>query len=493
MDQKELLVNEKINKDGQHSKTRPQSRKFYVELPLLPVCPVAVDATPWVAETDVEKPFCCAKTISTYPVLANGKRDGDPIADKFLIKTYKNCALLAVADGCSWGIRSLNAATSAVHAFNTYLSKRLHEIRDIHDAGHFMLRAFSEGHNKIIEGKEDIWDAGTTTLIGCMLLELTEDWAILVGNVGDCKAFLYSKEEDQVIEITAGNRLDIVDRRDPGGRLGPYLKGGTPDLRNLHLYLTHCKPGDMIILLSDGVHDNLDPELLGLDPDNIGLGLTAKTWRELNRSVAEEAKDRFRAEFIRKFIKQGHNTPVKLANALLQHCITTTQASRQFMETHPTTPHPENPKEFPGKMDHSTCVVYEVPPKPHPSAIGTPAPNATTTAATAPISQSVASRTPSDFKSESFHKTQPLVASASNNSNNKGVSRNNFMEQPSRERLFETTWTTTTVSSKTIITTTISAPTIVSPSTSTTVATNNNVNTNTNTNINATAPILDRT
>jgi hypothetical protein len=183
---KEPLVTLKNNDNSQLGKKRPSSRSFYVELPCLQICPVIEDNEPWTAETDVEKPFCCGKTVSTYPMVAGGKfREGDPIADRFLIKAYKNCALLAIADGCSWGLRSLNAATSAILAFNTYLSKRLRDIKDLHDAGHYMLRAFSEGHNKIVEGKPDIWDAGTTTLIGCMLLELPEDWAALVVNVSN--------------------------------------------------------------------------------------------------------------------------------------------------------------------------------------------------------------------------------------------------------------------------------------------------------------------
>lgn len=42
-----------------------------------------------------------------------------------------------------------------------------------------------------------------------------------------------------------------------GGRIGPYLEGGTPDLRNIDLYFTMCDEGDFIIILSDGVHGKL--------------------------------------------------------------------------------------------------------------------------------------------------------------------------------------------------------------------------------------------
>lgn len=50
------------------------------------------------------------------------------------------------------------------------------------------------------------------------------------------------------------------------------MKNGTPDLRNLQLYFTQCSEGDWVILLSDGVHDNLDPEQMGLNPNQCELG-----------------------------------------------------------------------------------------------------------------------------------------------------------------------------------------------------------------------------
>ena len=49
----------------------------------------------------------------------------------------------------------------------------------------------------------------------------------------------------------------VMDARDPGGRLGPYMEGGGPDLRNLRLYFLRCCQGDIITVVSDGIHDNM--------------------------------------------------------------------------------------------------------------------------------------------------------------------------------------------------------------------------------------------
>lgn len=61
--------------------------------------------------------------------------------------------------------------------------------------------------------------------------------------------------------MTVGNRMNVDDPRDPGGRLGtwsefirivlrkgPYKGKGDPDLRNLDLLHCGCNDGDILIL-----------------------------------------------------------------------------------------------------------------------------------------------------------------------------------------------------------------------------------------------------
>ncbi len=83
--------------------------------------------------------------------------------------------IFSLADGCSWGRRPQEAAKKASHAFMEYLTQHLNDIVDIRDAGHFLLRAFDKASREIVQGKDDIWDAGTTTLLGGLLLELEDD------------------------------------------------------------------------------------------------------------------------------------------------------------------------------------------------------------------------------------------------------------------------------------------------------------------------------
>jgi hypothetical protein len=63
----------------------------------------------------------CAKTISTYPLRDQKNRDGDPICDRFAVELYSNRAIIAVADGCNWGKRPLEAAVKGIQGFVKHL------------------------------------------------------------------------------------------------------------------------------------------------------------------------------------------------------------------------------------------------------------------------------------------------------------------------------------------------------------------------------------
>eukprot|EP01122_Echinamoeba_exundans_P000781 TRINITY_DN10716_c0_g1_i1.p1 TRINITY_DN10716_c0_g1~~TRINITY_DN10716_c0_g1_i1.p1 ORF type:complete len:468 (-),score=76.59 TRINITY_DN10716_c0_g1_i1:75-1478(-) len=344
------------------------TRQFVCELPPLAVKQPVGDPT--VYDTDAEDKYVSCKSISTYPLFPDGRRDGDPIADKFKAKFYKNRAWVALADGCNWGSRALNAATAAIGAYEAYMDEHHAHMKDLVDAGHFLLRAFSQGHNKIVEGKEDIWEAGTTTLFGCFLLEIEPpkgsdaQWGLLCANVGDCKAFLYSKKNKTVIDITSGDTIYVKDRCDPGGRLGPYIPPtGSPDLRNLRLYYATVAPGDIILAVSDGVHDNLDPEQLGVKPNTIDSSVEHEKWDKVPGETAERLKTAFRTDLLRQKIDKlkSPRTPKAIVSMLMDYCSKTTSKSREFMEKNPQTPHPPDYSEYPGKMDHTTAVVFQVP------------------------------------------------------------------------------------------------------------------------------------
>jgi len=181
------------------------------------------------------------ESISTYPFIpGNPTRDGDPICDRFSVQIFENRLIACVADGCNWGEKPRAAAHKANAAFVDYVNANHDAIVDVKKAGVVLLSAFESAHNSIMEGKEAFWEAGTTTLLGGVLLEInkgtdkfTPQWEFVLASIGDCKAFCYSNGE--ITDITHGNRQNTSDPRDCGGRLGPHLEEGKPDLRNLNV------------------------------------------------------------------------------------------------------------------------------------------------------------------------------------------------------------------------------------------------------------------
>lgn len=78
--------------------------------------------------------YIAAKSISTYPLVMDrgtGKasRDGDPNADGLFAAVYPNRAILAIADGCNWGIRSQKAAHRALEGVSQYLLAHEEQVR----------------------------------------------------------------------------------------------------------------------------------------------------------------------------------------------------------------------------------------------------------------------------------------------------------------------------------------------------------------------------
>eukprot|EP01102_Stenamoeba_stenopodia_P010234 TRINITY_DN3065_c0_g1_i1.p1 TRINITY_DN3065_c0_g1~~TRINITY_DN3065_c0_g1_i1.p1 ORF type:complete len:868 (-),score=168.77 TRINITY_DN3065_c0_g1_i1:9-2612(-) len=147
---------------------------------------------------------------------------------------------------------------------------------------------------------------------------------------------------------------------DPGGRLGIYVneEEPIPDLRNFTVNYCTLTENDIVVFLSDGVHDNLDPDVLQVDPAQ---------WNP-NSQDAAEARRRFAESLALQLIqeeaskdKQADEKAVKvephhITKALLSHCWNVTQEGRVYMETHPRS----NNFKFKGKCDHATSLAFRV-------------------------------------------------------------------------------------------------------------------------------------
>jgi len=370
-----------------------------------------------------------AHSISSYPRRSNTKdtagpkeRLGDPICDHYGFELVGDgLCFVTIADGCNWGVKPLEAAQIACATFHSSAKKKAHKFTTVRATGRLLLKCFAEAHTTILEaplkrGVNDIWETGTTTLLGGALLELDDEdakkhnasWIFICASVGDGKAFHCSALDGSVTDITVGTRPPsaITNVNDPGGRLGPYVgKEGSADLRNLSVFTVPCHKDDIILVLSDGVYDNFDPQQLGVSTEDVNL--SAPSWEEAGAEEAERAKDQYRNRMIAQKLKELANdndddraskgkkkgkqkksenesdgdsdgggrrekrvrldkVPLdELTHGLLKHSKQVTKYSRKWMEEHPNARMPDarSAKRDPsmlGKMDHTTCIALRV-------------------------------------------------------------------------------------------------------------------------------------
>eukprot|EP01102_Stenamoeba_stenopodia_P000975 TRINITY_DN10885_c0_g1_i1.p1 TRINITY_DN10885_c0_g1~~TRINITY_DN10885_c0_g1_i1.p1 ORF type:complete len:530 (+),score=88.89 TRINITY_DN10885_c0_g1_i1:281-1870(+) len=309
--------------------------------------------------------MACGWSISTYPHLPEHKlREGDPICDKYSIHGYSNRTVFVITDGCNWGRRSWSASGKANKVFGKAIKQSMDQITDLRKAGLALLRALDQAHYSIIQTATESFEPGSTTLLGGMVLQMEKKdkkkWVLLCLSVGDCKVYHYSLATGKFVDVTKGNRRAVNDICDPGGRIGLYVDNQRPDLRNIGFYVHECNEGDIVIGVSDGVHDNLDPQHHGLKPKAVNIPLD--DWEEVVKNVDEvvEKKTKYATDFLEKMFKDGEVTPLAVTARLLEHARNITKPGRVFMETNPNKRVPRDEVSYPGKMDHTTCLSFRI-------------------------------------------------------------------------------------------------------------------------------------
>lgn len=213
---------------------------------------------------DDRKDFAYGMAVSLYENdTETGHLIGDPVADSLAIITRRNCGILALADGVSWGPKSKLASNCGVYGSITYISKHIEQCMYTKDVFRCILRSFEHAQKCIVEE-----EATMTTLCVGVVVQLQEKdrFGFCVVNVGDSYAYVYSKKYG-VKEVTHGSHCidELRDMRYSGGALGP-ADGYNPDLGNLTCSFVVIEKGDVVFLCSDGISDNFDPAVAKFNP-----------------------------------------------------------------------------------------------------------------------------------------------------------------------------------------------------------------------------------
>ena len=317
---------------------------------------------------------------------------GDPIADVFAVLARPNSCLLAVADGCGWGIKPRLAARCAVHGSIEHLNTKLFQGSPGHlttqDVFHAMYRSLHNAQQCIIKH-----GGTTTTLCLAIVVELVEAkagnrWGLCVVSVGDSICYVWRHDTQEVHEVTAAIREGMErNQRDAGGCLGADI-GDHPDLTNLRCCYAPLADQDLVFLSSDGVSDNFDPVTLreaipesssGNNFENPVQENTTSPSMPVLSPVERQSLAVTRMSILLREVwvaKQHSLNATDVKEAVRNFVIEATEEKRNFLEqvwaaaNHETlTPSERREqdkkightvKQLPGKLDHATIAVYKV-------------------------------------------------------------------------------------------------------------------------------------
>ena len=133
-----------------------------------------------------------------------------------------------------------------------------------------------------------------------------------------------------------------------GGRIGPSL-GNNPDLRNMQIIFQKVEVGDLIMVCSDGIHDNFDPQFIGLTPHDVDQSLPEETtWKSLKQEVFIKMKNNFICEKMKNFLSSSNNLE-EISGKIIEQCFETTKNSRKWLNENKTGILPSIYTEYPGK------------------------------------------------------------------------------------------------------------------------------------------------
>ena len=309
----------------------------------------------------------------------------DPIGDVYAGIVRPNNAVLAVATGHNSGLKSRQAASSAVRGCveklnETLLSESMPKTTRQMTA--HILSSF--GFAQEVIRKHEGATASLCVAVVCSLDRHWghEQWGLCVVSVGSVSCFVWQNRTGIVYEVTSAGLRGATDVK---GSLGTIVNG-EPDLGGLMCSYVHVASNDVVFLATRGIYDNFDPQLNGTAViEHVGSPTEVATDQptDIHPSDSEKREERILRELTevlrkrRARRKSDHLSALALKEALIEHVVEVTSEKRTFLdkswqdmkysyflsEEERATMEKEifqSADAHPGVLEHATVVAYQV-------------------------------------------------------------------------------------------------------------------------------------
>jgi len=295
----------------------------------------------------------------------------------FSLETFRGRVKMAsFNDGCGWGPQSRGAAKKANEVALAIMESDMGSL--IHHASKKGLtsRDIIRVHDRALMAAHSVVTATRALGSTCpQLLTVAGDIAHIT-LVGDTKCFVISSDlsvKDPTVGIRGGQ-----DPTDPGGRIGGFKDSEVgyatfdrdalhgPDLRNYTHCLMKLNPGDTVVMCSDGIGDNIDPEGMGVKPsDDQFPDIDGGAWDDSNPDHVA-ARNQFQARQMSLILRECQDkkgkkslTVEEIANALNLHV--QDNALRYKALAGAGLGKSSAANGVPGKPDHAGMLIYRHP------------------------------------------------------------------------------------------------------------------------------------
>ena len=310
---------------------------------------------------------------------------GDPNADVYGAVVRGNNTVLAIADGCSWGKRPRLAARCAVRTAIEHTvanTDKFNKKPSSKTLLNILMGAMEASHRTIIQHK-----ATLTTLcisVVCQLDIKGDSYGVFTASLGDSRAFIYCPSNRTLMEASIGSHSSdgIRSIKVSGGALGPAI-GALPDMENLSFSCIPVTKGDIVILTTDGITDNISKKNIEhieatMKPYHLPTDVASKTVPHSDMSNNERIVHPCceASSALNKVISRHHQSldrsmsPYTIALFLINMVMEITEDKRQFYTECITKDidvrtrelqdpeFAERKKKQVGKLDHATILTY---------------------------------------------------------------------------------------------------------------------------------------